>query len=185
MQYIAPIDTSVPGPATEVLAGVKKKLGMVPNMFATLANSPAALESYLAFGGALDKGSLNKGLREQIALAVAGVNECDYCASAHTFIANSLGVKSVETTRNLAGESADPKTAVILKFVVDVVRNRALLADNAAALQDLRQAGVTEAEIVEILANVAVNIFTNYFNHVAGTEIDFPAVDSTQGRAAA
>lgn len=185
MQFIDPIDTSNAGPATEVLDSVKKKLGSVPNIFATLANSPAALEGYLAFGAGLDGGHLSKALREKIALAVAGANECDYCASAHTFIAKSLGVDESEAARNLGAVSSDPKTAVILKFASDLVRDRAVFTDNKATLDELRHAGVTEAEIVEVIANVALNIFTNYFNHVAGTDIDFPAVDSKSGRAAA
>ncbi|MDJ0710756.1 MAG: carboxymuconolactone decarboxylase family protein [Woeseiaceae bacterium] len=185
MQYIAPIDINQPGAASEALDAVRQKIGTVPNIFTTLANAPAALNSYLAFSGALDTGHLDKKLREQIALAVAGVNECDYCASAHTFIAKSLGVESAEATRNLQATSADPKTAEILKFTADVVKNRALFDDNAAALDKLRHVGVTEAEIVEIIANIALNIFTNYFNHLAGTDIDFPAVDSKPGRAAA
>ncbi len=185
MQFIAPLIPNLAGPATESLDAVRKKLGTVPNIFTTLANSSATLEAYLAFSGALDNGLLSKALREQIALAVAGANECDYCASAHTFIAKSLGVESGEAMRNLGAESADPKTTVILKFVSDVVRNRAVLSDNSAALDELRHVGVTEAEIVEIIANVSLNIFTNYFNHLAGTEIDFPLVDSKSGRAAA
>lgn len=185
MQFINPIDTNNAGAATEVLNTVKKKLGSVPNIFATLANSPAALESYLAFGGALDGGHLSKPLREKIALTVAGVNECDYCASAHTFIAKSLGVEESEAARNIGADSSDAKTAVILKFAADVVKDRAVFADNKARLDELRHAGVTEAEIVEIIANVALNTFTNYFNHVAGTEVDFPAVDSKTGKAAA
>ena len=185
MQYIAPINPKLAGPATEILGSVKEKLGTVPNIFATLANSPAALEAYLAFSGALDHGLLSKALREQLALAVAGVNECDYCASAHTFIAKSLGVDGGEASRNLAAESADPKTAVILEFVANVVKDRAIFDDNAAALDELRHVGVTDAEVVEIVANIALNIFTNYFNHLAGTDIDFPIVDSKAGRAAA
>ena len=185
MQYIAPVNPSLAGPATQILNSVRKKFGTLPNMFATLANSPTALEACLAFSGALDNGQLSKALREQIALTVAGVNECDYCASAHTFIAKSFGVESREATRNLAGHSADPKTAVILRFVANIVRDRAIFADNSAALDELRHAGVTDAEIVEIIANVALNIFTNYFNHIAGNDIDFPIVDSKVGRAAA
>ncbi len=184
MQSIAPINPDQAGPVAETLGAVKKKLGIVPNMFATLANSPAALQAYLAFSGALDSGRLSKTLREQIALAVAGANQCDYCASAHTFIAKSLGVEGGEAARNLAAESSDAKTAVILKFVVNVVKERALFADNAIELDELRHAGVTEAEIVEIIANVALNIFTNYFNHLAGTDIDFPIVDSKAAKAA-
>lgn len=185
MQYINPIDTNNPGPAAEVLDTVKKSIGSVPNIFATLANSPAALESYLAFGGALDSGHLSKALREKIALTVAGANECDYCASAHTFIAKSLGVDATETARNIVADSNDAKTAVILNFAADIVRDRAVFANNKAKLDELRHAGVTEAEIVEIIATVALNIFTNYFNHIAGTEVDFPAVDSKSGRVAA
>ena len=185
MQFIASINPNPADPAAELLAAVKKKLGTVPNILSTLANSPAALEAYLAFSGALDNGLLSKALREQIALAVAGANECDYCASAHTFIAKSLGVENGEATRNLAAESADPKTTVILKFVSDVVRNRAVFSDNSAALDELRHVGITEAEIVEIVANISLNMFTNYFNHLAGTDIDFPFVDSKRGKAAA
>lgn len=185
MQYIATINPDAAGPATEILATVKKKLGTVPNMFATLANSPSTLEAYLAFSGGLENGLLSKALREQIALAVAGANQCDYCASAHTFIAKSLGVDSGEAARNLVAESGDPKTTVILKFVSDVVRNRAVFSDSSAALDELRHVGVTEAEIVEIIANVSLNIFTNYFNHLAGTDIDFPLVSSKTDRVAA
>ena len=184
MQSISPVNPDSAGPATEMLSSVKKKLGTVPNMFLTLANSPAALDAFFAFSGALDGGLMSKALREQIALTVAGVNGCDYCASAHTYIAKSLGVESGESARNLVAESADPKTAAMLKFVASVVKDRGRLADNSAALDELRQAGVTEAEIVEIIANIALNLFTNYFNHLAGTEIDFPAVDSRTGRAA-
>jgi len=185
MQNINPIDIDRAGPASGSLDQVKKKLGSVPNMFATLANSPAALEAYLGFSGALGKGVLGGRLGEQIALAVAGTNECDYCASAHTFIAKNLGVADDEASRNLGATSSDPKTAAILEFAADAVLNRALFDDNAKALDELRDAGVTEAEIVEIIAHIALNVFTNYFNHLADTDVDFPAVDSTSGRAAA
>ena len=185
MQNIAPIDSRQPGPASELLAQVRKKIGAVPNIFSTLGNAPAALEAYLAFSGALDNGQLSKALREQIALTVAGANGCDYCASAHTFIAKGLGVQPDEAARNLLGESSDPKTTEILRFAADVVTNRALFDDNSAALDELRHAGVTEAEIVEIIANIALNLFTNYFNHLAGTDIDFPVVNSKTGKVAA
>ena len=92
---------------------------------------------------------------------------------------------SGEAARNLVAESGDPKTTVILKFVSDVVRNRAVFSDSSAALDELRHVGVTEAEIVEIIANVSLNIFTNYFNHLAGTDIDFPLVSSKTDRVAA
>ncbi len=185
MPHIAPIDLSNPGEAADVVAAVKQKIGSVPNIFATMAQSPAALNAYLAFGGALDGASLSAKLREQIALTVAGVNACDYCASAHTFIAKSLGVSAEEAGDNLIGRAADPKTAAILRFAGEAVRNRATFADNAEALDELRSAGVSDTEIVEIVAVIALNIFTNYFNHLAGTEVDFPFVDATASRSAA
>jgi len=185
MPNIAPIDTQRAGAATEVIHAVRARLGKVPNLLATMAQSPAVLESYLAFGGALDNGVLDKSVREQIALTVAGANACDYCASAHTFIAKSLGVDAAEAVRNLSGDASDAKTAAILRFARGVVRERARLDDNASALNELRNSGVSDAEIVEIIANVALNVFTNYFNHIADTDIDFPLVSADAGRAAA
>ena len=185
MPHIAPIDLSNPGEAADVVAAVKQKMGSVPNILATMAQSPAALQAYLAFGGALDGASLSAEVREQIALTVAGVNACDYCASAHTFIAKSLGVSAEEAGQNLNGQATDPKTAAMLAFAGEAVRNRATFADNAKALNELRSAGVSDAEIVEIIAVIALNIFTNYFNHLAGTEVDFPFVDSNASRSAA
>ena len=185
MPNIAPIDTNRPGDAAGVIDAVKSKLGTVPNILATMAQSPAVLEAYLAFGGALDKSSLGAKVREQIALTVAGINECDYCASAHTFIASGVGVDAAEANENLVGRATDAKADAILRFAADVVRNRATFADTATRLNQLRNAGVTDAEIVEIIAVIAINIFTNYFNHVVETEVDFPYVNSKVERSAA
>jgi uncharacterized peroxidase-related enzyme len=185
MANIAPIDTTQPGAAAEILSVVREKHGTVPNIFATMAHSPAVVESYLAVSGALGKGTLSAQVREQIALTVAGVNKCDYCASAHTFIAVSLGVVETEAANNLVGRSNDPRTAAILRFAGDVVRDRGKFSHNASILNELRSAGVSDAEIVEIIANVSLNIFTNYFNHIAGTNIDFPFVNSKLYRPAA
>lgn len=176
MPDIKPIDINNPGSASDVVGKVKAKLGQVPNLFATMAQSPAVLEAYLGFGGALESGSLSAKQREQIALTVAGVNTCDYCASAHSFIATHLGVDQSEVALNLAGRSVDAKTDAILRFAHEVVRERGYLPEKAQSLKELRAAGVSEAEIAEIIAAVALNIFTNYFNHIAGTEIDFPHV---------
>jgi AhpD family alkylhydroperoxidase len=141
-----------------------------------MARSPATLEGFLAFSGALGTGVLSAGLREQIALAVAGENKCDYCASAHTLMAKGAGIGAAEAALNLAGEASDPKVAAILKFARTVVRSRGRFPENASSLNALRNEGVSDGEIVEILAHVGLNLFTNYFNHVANTEIDFPVV---------
>lgn len=185
MPNINPINLDQPGPATDIVNTVKAKLGAVPNIFATMAQSPAALEGFLAFNGALGSGVLTAGVREQIALAVAGENACDYCASAHSVMAKAAGIDSAETTLNLAGIATDPKVAVIIRFARDVVRTRGLLANPARSLNELRDAGLSDAEIVETLAHVGLNLFTNYFNHVANTEIDFPFVTAVAKKSAA
>lgn len=176
MPNLTPIDPDRPGAASDILAAILKSAGRVPNIYATMAHSPAALEGFLAFSGALESGVLNAALREQIALAVAGENRCDYCASAHTFLATRAGVDADETARNLAGDASDPKTAAILRFVRTVVHSRAARPESVTALGELRDAGIGDAEIVETLAHIGLNLFTNYFNHVVDTEIDFPRI---------
>ncbi len=185
MPNISPINLDQPGAAADIVNAVKAKVGGVPNIFATMAQSPAALEGFLAFNGALGSGILSAAVREQIALAVAGENSCDYCASAHTFVAKAAGIDASEAARNLVGTATDPRVAAIIGFARDVVRSRGLLADPARSLNELRDAGLTEAEIVETLAHVGLNLFTNYFNHVANTEIDFPFVTAAANKSAA
>lgn len=171
------------GEATEVLGSIKQKIGMVPNIYATIAHSPAALKGFLGFGDALADGVLSASLREQIALTVAGENGCDYCASAHTAVAKSSGVSAEEAAHNLNGAASDPRVSAILNFSKAVVNKRGWL--DADELEQLRSVGVTDEETVEIIAAVAVNLFTNYFNHIAGTKIDFPVVSTGRDRRAA
>lgn len=176
MQTIQTIDINNAGSAQELVDGVKKQMGSVPNIFATMAHSASVLEGYLQFSGALSNGVLSAALREQIALTVAGENTCDYCASAHTFLANSAGVSEQEIGFNLRGGSSDEKTNTILNYVREVVANKGVVADSAT--EQLKAAGVTDEELVEIIAHIGLNIFTNYFNHLAGTVIDFPVVNT-------
>lgn len=159
-----------------LLDAVEKQMGSVPNIFLTFAHSPAVLDGYLQFSGSLAKGRLSKKLREQIAVATAGNNQCDYCASAHTFLGKKVGVDEKELSRNLHGESDDPKTKAVLTFVAQVVSLRGQI--KPSDLQPLREIGFSEEEIVEIIGHIGLNIFTNYFNHIAGTENDFPAVST-------
>ncbi len=174
MQTIKTVDINNAGHAQQVVDGVKKQMGSVPNIFATMANSASVLEGYLQFSGALANGVLSPALREQIALTVAGENTCDYCASAHTFLANSAGVDQQEIGFNLRGGSSNERTNVILNYVREVVANKGVVAESAT--KQLKVAGVSDEELVEIIANIGANIFTNYFNHIAGTVIDFPVV---------
>ncbi len=170
------------GKTKALLDGVQKALGMTPNLVRTLANSPAALEAFLSFGQALGRGNLDAETREAIALAVAGENGCDYCASAHTAAGGRLGVPPEELRANLEGHSGDPKRGAILRFARAVVVERGWVSD--ADLSEARAAGLSDGEITEVVAAVAANIFTNYLNHVAGTEVDFPLVQTGRSRAA-
>ena len=164
------------GKTKEQLDGFQKSLGMVPNIIATIANSPAALESYIANKKTLSDGRLNAQFREQIALAVAGENTCDYCASAHTALGKKAGVDDRELARSLAGRSEDSKVAAALKYAKVVVAKRGFVSGND--LQKVRDAGYDDGEIVEIVAHVTHNIFTNYIDHIAETDIDFPFVNT-------
>lgn len=175
MNRITQLDpASVTGKAKQLFDGVQAKLGLVPNLFRVLGNSPAALEGYLNFSGALAGGSLNAKVREQIALAVAEGNLCSYCLSAHTFIGGKVGLSETDIAAARKSTAATDKTDAILKLALSILVQRGEISDTA--LKSARTAGVTDAEIVETVANVVVNIFTNYVNHVARTVVDFPEV---------
>jgi len=176
MPRIHPIDPrTAEGKARTLLEAVHKKFGMTPNITATLAQSPAALEGYLGLSGALAAGTLGAALREQIALAVAGASGCGYCASAHTAIGKSVGLPGEELDANLRGTASEPRAQATLDFALAVVEKRGWVSDDD--LQRVRDAGFGDGEITEIVANVAQNLFTNYFNHIARTEVDFPPVE--------
>ncbi len=163
------------GPAKQLLDGVQKKLGFTPNIMRTMANSPPVLQGYLNFSNALGKGSLSPKLREQIALVVAQDNQCEYCLAAHSAIGRTVGLSEEAIRDSRRGESPDGTEAATLEFASTLVVNRGWVTDGEIA--KLHKAGVTEGEIAEIIANVGLTLFTNYFNHVAQTEIDFPIVE--------
>lgn len=167
---------NAPAASAPFLEGAQKKLGMLPNLFRTLAHSPVALQAYAGQTEALGRGALSPALREQIAVATAGRNGCDYCASAHTLLGKRAGVGETEIAKNLRSESADPKVQAVLDFVSVVIEQRGRVTNHQLAA--IRGAGFSEAEIVEMVAHVGMNIFTNYFNNVAETEVDFPRVHS-------
>lgn len=174
MQRIKAINPTE-GKAKELLDGVKKAMGSTPNIFTTFANAPAALEAYLNFNSALAGGVLDKKLREQLAVTVAGFNGCNYCASAHVFLGGKAGVERAELVANSKGHSADSKTLAAIVFARALLEKRGKVSDVDVAA--VKAAGFTDEELIEILAHVALNTFTNYFNETALTAIDFPAVD--------
>ena len=169
---INPIDTT-PDRAG-VLAQVQAAFGATPNMFKAVANSPAALNSMWSAFGALGKGTLGSKLGEQIAVAVAEANRCEYCLAAHTALGKGAGVSAADLTAAQSGQSSDPKTAAALAFALKLVSKRGQISqDDVAAV---RKAGFSDEHIVEILAHVALNIFTNYTNVAFDVPVDFDKV---------
>ncbi|HPF37240.1 MAG TPA: peroxidase-related enzyme [Phycisphaerae bacterium] len=163
------------GKAKSLLEAVEKKLGVVPNMMGAMANSPAVLEAYLGFSGALAGGSLSAKLREQIALAVGQQNDCQYCLAAHSALGKFAGLSGDEIADSRRGAAGDAKSQAILTFAKKLVSQRGRVTE--ADLGNLRAAGANDGEIAEVIANVAVNLFTNYFNHAVDTVIDFPKAE--------
>lgn len=164
-----------PATSQPLLQAVKKQLGVVPNLFRLVGNSPAALEGYLGLNGALAKGALEAPTRERIALAVAEINCCDYCLSAHSYLGKNLAkLSDAEIAANRAGGSADPKAGAAVGFAVKLVNTRGHVSD--ADIKAVKNAGYTDAQVIEIVLHVALNTLTNYVNEVAKTEIDFPVV---------
>ncbi|GLQ53787.1 carboxymuconolactone decarboxylase family protein [Devosia nitrariae] len=158
-----------------LLEAVAKQLGSVPNLFRLVATSPQALEGYLSLSGALGKGDLPAATRERIALAVAEVNGCDYCLSAHSYLGKNLAkLDDAELAANRDGASNDPKADAAVRFAAKVARDRGHITD--ADFAAVRLAGYSDAQIIEIVQHVALNTWTNSFNTVFQTEVDFPLV---------
>ena len=168
-----------PAASQPLLQAVKKMIGSVPNLFRMVGNSPAALEGYLGLNGALAKGKLDAKTRERIALAVAEINGCDYCLAAHTYMGKNLAkLDDAEIAANRRGTSSDVKADAAVRFAAKITTSR-----GHVSLQDLqatKNAGFSDAEIIEIISHVALNTLTNYVNNVTGTDIDFPAVAATK-----
>jgi uncharacterized peroxidase-related enzyme len=163
------------GRAKELLGAVKSKLGLIPNMTRAMANAPAVLDSYLQFSGALSKGTLPAKVREQIALAISQANGCDYCLSAHSAIGKMVGLTAEQIRDSRLGTAVDPKTDTLIRFAKKVVETRGRVSD--ADLDDIRDAGFDDGVIAEVVAHVALNVFTNYFNELAESDIDFPKAE--------
>jgi uncharacterized peroxidase-related enzyme len=173
MNRIPTIDpATATGKTAELLGAVKAKLGLVPNLMRTFAQSPTVLEAYLGFSGALGRTSLSAATREQIALATAESNGCEYCLAAHSLMGKGVGLSPADIDSARRGHAADPKVGALLQFAREVIAVRGKVPDSALAA--VRAAGATEAEIVETVAVTVLNVLTNYTNNVARTQVDFP-----------
>jgi uncharacterized peroxidase-related enzyme len=173
-----PAREDAPAAAQPLLAAVEKQLGVVPNLFRLVATSPAALEGYLGLNAALGR-TLDVKTRERIAITVAQANGCDYCLSAHSYLGLNLAkIDDAEITLNRAGHSGDAKADAEIVFARQVLAARGKVSD--ADIAAVRLAGFSEAQVIEIVASVALNVLTNYINNVAETDIDFPVVLTAQ-----
>jgi uncharacterized peroxidase-related enzyme len=162
------------GDAKTLLEQINRAFGTTPNIFRAVANSPAALKSMWGAFGALGTGTIGAKLGEQIAVAVADRNNCSYCLAAHTVLGKNAGASVEEMADAQTGRSADPRTAAALTFALKLVEARGQVTD--ADIAALRAAGFDDQQIVEIIAHVALNLFTNYVNIALGVPVDFPAV---------
>jgi uncharacterized peroxidase-related enzyme len=162
------------GEARRLLDAVQSQLGVTPNFIRVLANSPKALQGFLGLYAALGASSIDKATQERIALAVAEGNGCQYCVSAHTAIGRHAGLSSEEILQNRTGRSGDAKAAAVVAFAAAL--NDHLGEITPAEFDAAREAGLSDAEIVEIIAVVALNIFTNLIGKATLVDIDFPKV---------
>ena len=170
-----PAADQTPAATLPQLDAVHKQLGVVPNLMKLIGNSPAALQGYLSLNGALAKGALGAKTGERIALAIAEFNACGYCLSAHSYLGKNVAkLSDAEIAANRLGTSTDAKAAAAVHFARRVTQERGHVSD--ADIQAVKTAGYGNAEIIEMVLHVALNILTNYVNEVAQTEIDFPVV---------
>jgi len=167
------------GQAKELLQAVYAKLGMVPNMMRAMANAPAVLDGYLHLSGSLAKGALSAKTREQLALAISQSNHCDYCVAAHSALGKMAGLTAEQIRDSRLGSAVDSKTDALIRFARKLVEARGRVTEGG--IEDVREAGFDDGAIAEVVAQVALNIFTNYFNNVAGADIDFPKVPALNG----
>ena len=174
---IPPDIEGAPVASRPTLEAVKKQLGMTPNMFRLISNSPAALEGYVALTAALKRGKLSPQTRERVALAIAEINGCNYCLSAHSYLAKNLAkLDEAEIAANRSVKSNDPKADAAVRFAARVLRERGHVGE--ADLRAVRDAGYDDGEVIEIVLNVALNAWTNFINEVGQTDIDFPLVET-------
>jgi uncharacterized peroxidase-related enzyme len=175
MNTFVAVDPSVAGgKAASLLAAVKAKLGAVPNMTRQMARSPAVLEAYLGMAGALAAGTLAAGLREKLALATAEANGCEYCLSAHSFLGKAAGLSTSDIASARIGEATDARDQAALRFARTLISRHGQVTEGDVAA--LRAAGFDDGGIGEVIAHVALNVFTNYFNKVTQPVVDFPSV---------
>jgi uncharacterized peroxidase-related enzyme len=179
MQVLKAVDANTAtGKTKELFGAIEQRLKRVPNMIRVMGNSPAILGAYLQFNEAFDGTKMSPKLRGLITTTVSEINGCDYTLSTAFALGRREGLSEEELAAARRAEGSDPKTATALRFAAKTVRERGHVS--ASDVEELRIAGFSDEEVVEIIALVALNIFRNYFNLIAGTEVDFPLVRANQ-----
>ncbi len=173
---------SATGSNKDIFAALQKGLGMVPNMAKVMANSPAVLQSWVQFNGTLGAAKLSAQIREQIALLTAENNACTYCLSAHSALGKMVGLNQAQIDGARHLRSSDPRTLAALTFAQAVIDRRGGVDESD--IKAVRAAGFSNAEIAEIVAAVALNFFTNFFNRAFDVDVDFPRVEAHSHAAA-
>ena len=166
------------GEAKDLFNAVNDKLGFIPNLIKVFGNSPATLKGYLSLSELTSGGTFSNKFREQLALVIAQENACDYCLSAHTAIGKMNGLNEEQIANARQGVALNDKETAGLVFAKHLVANKAIV--DTASLQAVKDAGFNDGEILEIVLNVVFNLLTNYTNHLAETEIDFPVVTAAE-----
>lgn len=179
MPRIEPVtDQQAQGQTAELFEAITQKVGKVPNLYRTLGHSPSVLGGLLQLGDNLDGGSLSAPVKEQIALRVAERNACDYCAAAHTALGKKAGLSEEQTLAARQGQAQDAKAQAILNLVDAILEREGFITDEQLAAA--RDAGLSDGEVFEVVGQVVKNFFTNFVNHIAQTEVDFPKAPQLQ-----
>ncbi|MDB6081544.1 MAG: hypothetical protein JWO53_816 [Chlamydiia bacterium] len=151
---------------------LKKKMGLIPNIFLHMGNSPEILRAFIALSDLIETTSLSKELKTKLALVIAEANQCTYCLSAHTAIAKSMSINEEAIMQARNASASDKKTGAILRFAQSVVQKQGNVTDKE--VQELKANNVSDQEICEIILIITLNTLTNYFNKVVNTDVDFP-----------
>jgi uncharacterized peroxidase-related enzyme len=174
MPRIPLLDAATSSPESRaVLDQIQASVGTTSNMFKAVAHSPAALKSLWGSFAALSQGALDARLAQKIAVAVAERNACEYCLVKHMAMGRKAGATADDMLAARQGEAGDAKTAAALRFALKLVNERGQVSD--ADVWALRNAGFVDAELVEIVAHVALNLFANYVNVAFAVPLEFAA----------
>jgi uncharacterized peroxidase-related enzyme len=178
MLRLNPVPPDQVGKELQAVLAARPGFEAIPHFLSILAQSPATALAYAQAEGALAGGRLSRRQREQIALAVAEINGSKYCLLAHSATGRNAGLTGEEIESARRAAAPDAKADRMLRFTQSLVLQRGEISDED--LGALRKAGFSDAEIIEIVANIALNIFTNYLNILGRTEVDFPALADGQ-----